>query len=106
MKLSALVAALALAAAPALAQSARVVDGDTLKVDGMTYRLFHQPAPARVAATEAGLCFAASKAFCRRLRAPLRAYIRRAVALKDPREFAAVCGLAHIPTQPEAVLSA
>jgi hypothetical protein len=39
MKLFALAAALALAVSPALAQSARVVDGDTLKVDGLTYRL-------------------------------------------------------------------
>jgi endonuclease YncB( thermonuclease family) len=56
MKLSALAAALALAASPALAQSARVVDGDTLKVDGVTYRLWGidapesgQPAPVGVA---------------------------------------------------------
>ena len=63
MKLSALVAALALAASPALAQSARVVDGDTLSVGGVTYRLWgidapesHQPCadgwPAGKAATE------------------------------------------------------
>ena len=45
MKLSALAAALALAASPALAQSARVVDGDTLKVDGVTYRLWGIDAP-------------------------------------------------------------
>src|ERR1700682_2111899 len=63
MKLPALAAALALAASPTLAQSARVVDGDTLKVDGVTYRLWgidapesHQPCadgwPAGRAATE------------------------------------------------------
>ena len=45
MKLFALAAALALAASPALAQSARVVDGDTLKVDGVTYRLWGIDAP-------------------------------------------------------------
>jgi endonuclease YncB( thermonuclease family) len=39
MKLPALAAALALAVSPALAQSARVVDGDTLKVDDVTCRL-------------------------------------------------------------------
>ena len=45
MKLFALAAALVLAASPALAQSARVVDGDTLKVDGVTYRLWGIDAP-------------------------------------------------------------
>jgi endonuclease YncB( thermonuclease family) len=45
MKLPALAAALALAASPALAQSARVVDGDALKVDGVTYRLWGIDAP-------------------------------------------------------------
>jgi endonuclease YncB( thermonuclease family) len=45
MKLFALAAALVLAASPALAQSARVVDGDTLKVDGVTYRLWGNDAP-------------------------------------------------------------
>ena len=45
MKLSALAAALAFAASPALAQSARAVDGDTLKVDGVTYRLWGIDAP-------------------------------------------------------------
>ena len=45
MKLSALAAALVLAASPVLAQSARVVDGDTLKVDGVTYRLWGIDAP-------------------------------------------------------------
>ena len=40
MKLPVLALALAIAASPALAQSARVVDGDTLKVDGVTYRLW------------------------------------------------------------------
>jgi VanZ family protein len=39
MKLSALAVALTLAALPAFAQSVRVIDGDTLKVDGVTYRL-------------------------------------------------------------------
>ena len=47
MKLLALAAALALAASPALAQSARVVDGDTLKVDGVTYCLWGIDAPSR-----------------------------------------------------------
>ena len=50
MKLSALAAALVLAASPVLAQSARVVDGDTLKVDGVTYRLSgnrHRPLSAQ-----------------------------------------------------------
>jgi hypothetical protein len=42
MKLPALAVALALAVSPALAQSARVVDGDTLKVDGVTYRLWEE----------------------------------------------------------------
>jgi endonuclease YncB( thermonuclease family) len=45
MKLPALAAALALAASPTLAQSARVIDGDTLKVDGTTYRLWGIDAP-------------------------------------------------------------
>jgi endonuclease YncB( thermonuclease family) len=45
MKLSALAAALAFAASPALAQSARAVDGDTLKVDGVTYRFWGIDAP-------------------------------------------------------------
>ena len=45
MKLSVLAVALALVASPALAQSARVVDGDTLKVDGVTYRLWGIDAP-------------------------------------------------------------
>ena len=45
MKLSVLVAALALAASPAFAESVRVVDGDTLKVDGVTYRLWGIDAP-------------------------------------------------------------
>jgi hypothetical protein len=39
MKLSVLVASLALAAFPAFAESVHVVDGDTLKIDGVTYRL-------------------------------------------------------------------
>jgi endonuclease YncB( thermonuclease family) len=45
MKLATLAAALALAASPALAQSARVVDGDTHKVDGVTYCLWGIDAP-------------------------------------------------------------
>jgi endonuclease YncB( thermonuclease family) len=45
MKLSVLVAALALAASPAFAESVRVVDGDTLKIDGVTYRLWGIDAP-------------------------------------------------------------
>ena len=45
MKLFALAAALALAASPAVAQSARVIDGDTLQVDGVTYRLWAIDAP-------------------------------------------------------------
>jgi endonuclease YncB( thermonuclease family) len=45
MKLSVLAAALALAAFPAFAESVRVVDGDTLKVDGVTYRLWGIDAP-------------------------------------------------------------
>jgi hypothetical protein len=40
MKLSVLAAFLTLAAFPAFAQSVRVVDGDTLKIDGVTYRLW------------------------------------------------------------------
>ncbi|MEA2808423.1 MAG: hypothetical protein QOJ17_2564 [Rhodospirillaceae bacterium] len=63
MKLSVLAAFLTLAALPAFAESVRVVDGDTLKVDGVTYRLWgidapesHQPCadgwPAGRAATE------------------------------------------------------
>ena len=45
MKLSALAASLALAAFPALAEFVRVVDGDTLKIDGVTYRLWGIDAP-------------------------------------------------------------
>ena len=63
MKLSVLAAALTLAAFPAFAESVRVVDGDTLRVDGVTYRLWgidapeaHQPVrdgwPAGQTATE------------------------------------------------------
>jgi endonuclease YncB( thermonuclease family) len=37
MKLSVLAAVLTLAALPAFAESVRVVDGDTLRVDGVTY---------------------------------------------------------------------
>ena len=45
MKLSALAASLALAAFPAFAESVRVVDGDTLRVDGVSYRLWGIDAP-------------------------------------------------------------
>ena len=45
MKLSVLVASLTLAALPAFAESVRVVDGDTLKVDGVTHRLWGIDAP-------------------------------------------------------------
>jgi endonuclease YncB( thermonuclease family) len=45
MKLSVLVESLTLAALPAFAQSVRVVDGDTLRVDGVTYRLCGIDAP-------------------------------------------------------------
>jgi endonuclease YncB( thermonuclease family) len=45
MKLSALAVALTLAALPAFAESVRVVDGDTLQVDGVTYRLWGIDAP-------------------------------------------------------------
>src|ERR1700687_2222305 len=47
MKLSVLAACLTLAAIPAFAQSVRVVDGDTLKVDGVTYRLWASTHPSR-----------------------------------------------------------
>jgi endonuclease YncB( thermonuclease family) len=40
MKLSVLAALLALFASPAFAESVRVVDGDTLRIDGVTYRLW------------------------------------------------------------------
>ena len=45
MKLSVLAAFLTLAALPAFAESLRVVDGDTLKIDGVTYRLWGIDAP-------------------------------------------------------------
>jgi endonuclease YncB( thermonuclease family) len=45
MKLFVLVASLALAAFPAFAESVRVVDGDTLQVNGVTYRLRGIDAP-------------------------------------------------------------
>jgi endonuclease YncB( thermonuclease family) len=45
MKLSVLAAFLTLAALPAFAESVRVVDGDTLRVDGVTYRLWGIDAP-------------------------------------------------------------
>jgi endonuclease YncB( thermonuclease family) len=45
MRLSALATVVALAASPALADSIRVVDGDTLKVDGVTYGLWGIDAP-------------------------------------------------------------
>jgi endonuclease YncB( thermonuclease family) len=41
------VAALALVAFPAFAESVRVVDGDTLKIDGVTYRLWGIDAPGQ-----------------------------------------------------------
>jgi endonuclease YncB( thermonuclease family) len=47
MKLSVLAAFLTLAALPAYAESVRVVDGDTLKIDGVTYRLWGIDAPRR-----------------------------------------------------------
>jgi endonuclease YncB( thermonuclease family) len=45
MKMSVLAALLALLASPAFAESVRVVDGDTLKVDGVIYRLWGIDAP-------------------------------------------------------------
>jgi endonuclease YncB( thermonuclease family) len=45
MKLSVLAAFLTLAALPAFAESVRVVDGDTLKIDSVTYRLWGIDAP-------------------------------------------------------------
>src|SRR5260370_29616202 len=45
MNLPVLFASLALAPLPAFAESVRVVDGDTLKVDGVTYRLWGIDAP-------------------------------------------------------------
>jgi endonuclease YncB( thermonuclease family) len=45
MKLPVLAALLALFALPAFAESVRVVDGDTLRVDGVTYRLWGIDAP-------------------------------------------------------------
>jgi hypothetical protein len=45
MKLSVLAAFLTLAALPDFAESVRVVDGDTLRVDGVTYRLWGIDAP-------------------------------------------------------------
>jgi endonuclease YncB( thermonuclease family) len=45
MKLSALAVSLALVALPAFGQSVRVVDGDTLRIDGVTYRLWGIDAP-------------------------------------------------------------
>ena len=46
MKLSVLAALLALFASPAFAESVRVVDGDRLRIDGVTYRLWGIDAPA------------------------------------------------------------
>jgi hypothetical protein len=51
MKLSVLVASLMLAALPAFAQSVRVVDGDTLSVDGVTYRESTRPKHTNLAPT-------------------------------------------------------
>ena len=45
MKLPVLAALLALLASPSVAESVRVVDGDTLSVDGVTYRLWGIDAP-------------------------------------------------------------
>ena len=45
MKLSVLAALLALFASPAFAESVPVVDGDTLRIDGVTYRLWGIDAP-------------------------------------------------------------
>src|SRR3979411_626342 len=45
MKLSVLAVSLTLAALPAFAESVRVVDGDTLRIDGVTYRLWGIDAP-------------------------------------------------------------
>jgi endonuclease YncB( thermonuclease family) len=45
MKLFVLAASLMLAALPAFAESVRVIDGDTLKIDGVTYRLWGIDAP-------------------------------------------------------------
>ena len=45
MKLSVLAAALSFVVLPVYAQSVRVVDGDTLRVDGVTYRLWGIDAP-------------------------------------------------------------
>jgi endonuclease YncB( thermonuclease family) len=45
MKLFVLIASLALAAFPAFAESVHVVDGDTLQVNGVTYRLWGIAAP-------------------------------------------------------------
>ena len=45
MKLSVLAAALSFVVLPVYAQSVRVVDGDTLRVDGVTYRLWDIDAP-------------------------------------------------------------
>jgi hypothetical protein len=45
MKVSVLAASLMLAALPAFAESVRVIDGDTLEIDGVTYRLWGIDAP-------------------------------------------------------------
>ena len=45
MKLPVLAALLALLASPAVAESVRVVDGDTLRIDSVTYRLWGMDAP-------------------------------------------------------------
>ena len=45
MKVSVLAASLLLAALPAFAESVRVIDGDTLRVDGVTYGLWGIDAP-------------------------------------------------------------
>ena len=45
MKVSVLAASLVLVALPAFGESVRVVDGDTLRIDGVTYRLWGIDAP-------------------------------------------------------------
>ena len=45
MKVSVLAASLMLVALPAFGESVRVVDGDTLRIDGVTYRLWGIDAP-------------------------------------------------------------
>jgi endonuclease YncB( thermonuclease family) len=56
MKLSVLAAFLTLAALPAYAESVRVVDGDTLKIDGVTYRLALRVAISLTMPRDASVC--------------------------------------------------